>query len=280
MIKDKLIRFVKGTFDLYKKDSSPTEVYLSFIKNPEFKPLLNKVLTGKDVIIYSFMIPRYKDNLDLGGLYDMIRYYLTAFQIVFVDVHHPKKECGECNGTGEVDCSECNGMGEVDCGECNGSGQQECEDCGGDGYDDEGGGCSTCNGNGEVDCSECGGDGSLRCTYCGSDGLETCSECNGKGEITAYDESKIEKMKFVTYHPQVSSKLEGMEEGDLITSEEYDILTDSKYSIFLESFEDYSDDSIFLNVEEESYVFETELRNPTLELSINNRVYIRWKREF
>ena len=231
MIKDKLIRFVKGTFDLYKKDSSPTEVYLSFIKNPEFKPLLNKVLTGKDVIIYSFMIPRYKDNLDLGGLYDMIRYYLTAFQIAYVDVHHPTKECENCNG------------------------------------------------NGEVDCSECGGDGYVKCEYCNGEGMEECYECDGKGEIRAYDESKLEKMKFVTYHPQVSSKLEGMEEGDLITSEEYDILTDSKYSIFLESFEDYSDDSIFLDVEEESYVFETELRNPILRIGAQGKVFIIWKQE-
>lgn len=279
MIKEKLIRFVKNTVDLYPRNSTPTRVYESVIKNPEIKPIVNKLLKPKDIIIYSFMIPRYQDNLDMGGLYDMINYYLTAFQIAYIDVHDPTLECSQCEGIGEINCSECHGNREVNCRECNGSGQIECEDCSGDGYDDEGGGCSTCNGNGEVDCPECDGDGYVRCEYCDGEGGEECSECDGSGEIISYGETKVEKLKYITYHPEVSIKVEGMDEGEVLSETDYDKFTNEKFSILLESIEDYTNDRIFTDVEEGTYVFETELRNPKLDINWNGRVSIIWRPE-
>jgi hypothetical protein len=279
MEKKHLISLVKKHHRLYPNHMSPTNVYLTLKGNKLMSPAFGKMLTGRDVIIYSFMIPRYKDNLDLGGLYDIINYYLTAFQIVYVDVHNPTIKCSQCEGNGQIDCSECNGNREVDCRECNGSGQIECEDCGGDGYDDEGGGCSTCNGNGEVDCPECYGDGYVQCEYCDGEGSEECSECDGKGEITSYDETRVEKLKYITYHPEVSIKVEGMNEGEILSNNDYDKFTNEKFSILLESGEYYTDDSIFTDVEEGAYVFETELRNPKLDINSSGKVSIIWRPE-
>ena len=278
MQKEQLISFVKKSGRRYKKNVSPYEVYKSIKGNELLRTLFGKVLSGKDVILYCFLMNKLHSNLDLNAQYDIINYYLTGFQISYVDEHDPNMDCDNCSGEGGYTCSDCGGSGEVNCTECNGNGSVSCPDC--DGEDEDGDTCYNCNGKGEIECTECYGDGSVRCEDCEGTGKYDCSECDGLGEKVGYDNVKLEKMKYLTYHPEFITKLEGMDEGEIIDDYTYKKYVLSDYTILIETREYYTDDKIYTEVEDGTYVFDTELRNPKLEINSAGKISMRWQSEF
>ena len=90
------------------------------------------------------------------------------------------RECGTCEGDGEVDCRRCGGDIQIECPVCYGNATGACASCGGTGtlvcvY----GPCNGCWGSGFLTCGSCLGGGTVACRFCGGAGSETCMTCNG-----------------------------------------------------------------------------------------------------
>lgn len=244
MEKQQLISFVKKSHKKYPKNSKPRDIYREIQKDQLLRPGFGKIITGNDIIMYCYMIPKYNEGVNLDGLYDIITYYLTALKIIYFEIKHPRKECPSCYGNGQVSCNNCDGDGEVDC-----------DDCGGDGeVDDES--CNTCQGGGKLKCDECGGDGN-----------QECYDCEGTGEYRAYDEVKLEILKYVTYNPNIIKKLEYVGEGKIIDYDVFQEIIKSDETILIYSQEDYGDISEYKNIEEDNYIFDYADNNPLFRIN-------------
>jgi hypothetical protein len=257
-----LLSFIKKTHKFYSNDSTPQDVYYNLRNNKDLKPALGTMLTGKDIIMYSFLVPKFKEGGDIDELYDAINHFFIGFQLAHIDEHNPNIPCDNCDD-GLVQCNECWGSGEVTCHNCNGSGNTDCGECDGDGIDSDGDSCYNCDGSGEEQCKDCRGSSEVTCDNC-DNGYLTCDECDGDGKIESTDKVLITKTKYLTYHPEIYKKLEQMEEGDVFDESILDMLFESNSIIKLYSFVDYSDYDYFLEKEDGTYIFETEIKNPRL----------------
>lgn len=277
MEKSRLLNLIKKTNKFYSSNSTPKDVYYALMSNTEMRPAFGKILTGKDVILYSFLIPKYKENPDIEDLYDAINNFLTAFRLTYIDEHNPTKRCNECDD-GLIRCGECYGTGEITCNDCRGKGSTECDDCGGDGEDSEGESCDTCQGGGTLECKTCYGTGDESCKDC-DDGYVSCYECGGSGEIETTDTVLIERQTYLTYNPEIIDIMKKMEEGDVFDESLLDSMYDSNSVILLDSVEDYSDYEIHVDRENGEFVFEFEIQNPKLQIRPYGNVTIIWKSE-
>jgi len=251
MEKQQLISFVKKSHKKYPKNSKPRDIYREIREDQLIRPAFGKIITGNDIIMYCYMIPKYNEGVDLDKLYDLLKYYLTALKIIYFEKKHPRKECPSCYGNGLVSCYICDGDGEV-----------KCDDCGGDGeLDNEP--CNTCQGGGVLECDECYGEGT-----------HECGDCGGKGEYDAYDEVKLEILKYVTYNPNIINKLEHIGEGNIIDFNDFQEIIKSNETILIYSQEDYGDISEYKNIEEDNYIFDYADNNPSFRIGSLGEVSI------
>ena len=169
-------------------------------------------------------------DVDLDKLYDLLKYYLTAFKVIYFEKKHPRKECPNCYGNGIEDCIV----------------------CGGDGKNDD-----------ATNCDDCEGEGTFECHV-----------CRGSGEYNAYDEVKIEILKYVTYNPKIVDRLKNMEEGEVIDYDDFEQIITNYETILIYREEDYGDISDYKNIEEDNYIFDSEVRNPKFQIGSLGRVSI------
>jgi hypothetical protein len=277
MEKSRLLNFIKKTHKFYSSDAAPKDVYYSLISNPEMREAFNSMLKGKDIALYSFLVPKFKENPNIEDLYDAVNNFLTAFRLSYIEEHNPTKKCDKCDN-GLIDCDECYGNGEVTCNDCRGKGNTECDDCGGDGEDSEGESCNTCQGGGTLECNTCHGTGDESCNEC-DNGYVGCDECDGSGNIETSDTVLIERQNYLTYNPEIIDMMKKMEEGKVFDESLLDSMYDSGSVILLNSVEDYSDYDIHVDREDGEYVFEFELRNPKLNITPYSNLTIIWKSE-
>lgn len=252
MEKQQLISFVKKSHKKYPKNSKPRDIYREIQKDQLLRPAFGKIITGNDIIMYCYMIPKYSEGVDLDKLYDLLKYYLTVFKIIFFEKRYPRKECPSCYGNGLVDCNNCDSDGEI-----------KCDDCGGSGELEDGESCDTCQGGGKVKCDECEGNGNY-----------DCHDCGGLGEYDAYDEVKLDILKYVTYNPNIIKKLEFIGEGKIIDYDDFQEIIKNDETILIYSQEDYGDISDYKNIEEENYIFDSELNNPSFRIGSLGEVFI------
>jgi hypothetical protein len=231
MEKQQLISFVKKSHKKYPNNSKPRDIYREIQSDQLIRPAFGKIITGNDILMYCYMIPKYKEGVDLDKLYDLLKYYLTAFKVIYFEKKHPRKECPNCYGNGIEDCNV----------------------CGGDGKNDD-----------TTNCDDCEGEGTFECHNCG-----------GSGEYDAYDEVKIEELKYVTYNPKIVDRLENMEEGEIIDYDDFHNIIKNDGTILIYSEEDYGDFSDYKNIEEDNYIFDSEIRNPKFQIGSLGRVSIR-----
>lgn len=277
MQKDKLISFTKRTSDLYPDNSTAKAVYDLFTKDPEMTPLFGKILSPEDVLIYSFMIPKFKEGVDLNGLYEVIKFFLTGIAIGQVEEHNPEEQCDECGGTGDITCSDCGGDGSYECGNCDGKGEFECYECDGEGEDSEGETCSSCQGSGMVDCETCDGNGNINCESCDGFGQNSCSNCDSNGKIRYDDSVKVYNMTCITYHPELVEKFVDLDYGDSLSDDDLNKLFKTNTTIVIKGYDSIEDDNILVEKDDEDWFFETELKNPKLKQHPNGEITIIWK---
>lgn len=230
MEKQQLISFVKKSHKKYPKNSKPRDIYREIQSDQLIRPAFGKIITGNDILMYCYMIPKYNEGVDLDKLYDLLKYYLTAFKVIYFEKKHPRKECPNCYGNGIADCNV----------------------CGGDGKNDDATNCDDCEGEGTFECPDCG----------------------GSGEYDAYDEVKIEILKYVTYNPNIIKKLEYVGEGKIIDFDDFQQIIKSDETILIYREEDYGDIGDYKYVEEDNYIFDSEMRNPKFQIGSIGRVSI------
>ena len=167
---------------IYQNIMSLSYRHSEFFRIKQLKPL--------DYIKISILIYSYKKTNDFSLGENMIS-GLYFFKIVSTDGELITKECGGCDGSGDIACDYCDGDGYNTCRDCNGRGKITCQECDGDGEitDDEGNQqtCESCDGNGDENCDECDGDGTISCNECDGNGTWTCNDCNGDGDYISDD---------------------------------------------------------------------------------------------
>ena len=255
MEKQQLISFVKKSHKKYPNNLKPRDIYREIQSDQLIRPAFGKIITGNDILMYCYMIPKYKEGVDLDKLYDLLKYYLTAFKVIYFEKKHPRKECPNCYGNGIEDCIV----------------------CGGDGKNDD-----------ATNCDDCEGEGTFECHV-----------CRGSGEYNAYDEVKIEILKYVTYNPKIVDRLKNMEEGEVIepiylfnnsnvidgsfnpgsnniinVGDVLELSITNYETILIYREEDYGDISDYKNIEEDNYIFDSEVRNPKFQIGSLGRVSI------
>ena len=230
MEKQQLISFVKKSHKKYPNNLKPRDIYREIQSDQLIRPAFGKIITGNDILMYCYMIPKYKEGVDLDKLYDLLKYYLTAFKVIYFEKKHPRKECPNCYGNGIEDCIV----------------------CGGDGKNDD-----------TTNCDDCEGEGTFECHV-----------CLGSGEYNAYDEVKIEILKYVTYNPKIVDRLKNMEEGEVIDYDDFEQIITNYETILIYREEDYGDISDYKNIEEDNYIFDSEVRNPKFQIGSLGRVSI------
>ena len=230
MEKQQLISFVKKSHKKYPNNLKPRDIYREIQSDQLIRPAFGKIITGNDILMYCYMIPKYKEGVDLDKLYDLLKYYLTAFKVIYFEKKHPRKECPNCYGNGIEDCFV----------------------CGGDGKNDD-----------ATNCDDCEGEGTFECHV-----------CRGSGEYNAYDEVKIEILKYVTYNPKIVDRLKNMEEGEVIDYDDFEQIITNYETILIYREEDYGDISDYKNIEEDNYIFDSEVRNPKFQIGSLGRVSI------
>lgn len=277
MEKSRLLNFIKKTHKFYSSNATPKDVYYALITNPEMRPAFNSMLKGKDIALYSFLVPKFKENPNIEDLYDAVNKFLTAFRLSYIEEHNPTKKCDQCDD-GLINCDVCYGTGEETCRDCGGKGNTDCDDCGGDGEDSEGESCDTCQGGGTLECDTCHGTGDEHCQYC-DNGYISCDECGGSGNIETTDTVLIERQNYLTYNPEIIDKMKKMEEGEVFDESLLDSMYDSDSVILLNSVEDYSDYDFHVDREDGEFVFEFELQNPKLNITPYSNLTIIWKSE-
>ena len=230
MEKQQLMSFVKKSHKKYPNNLKPRDIYREIQSDQLIRPAFGKIITGNDILMYCYMIPKYKEGVDLDKLYDLLKYYLTAFKVIYFEKKHPRKECPNCYGNGIEDCIV----------------------CGGDGKNDD-----------ATNCDDCEGEGTFECHV-----------CRGSGEYNAYDEVKIEILKYVTYNPKIVDRLKNMEEGEVIDYDDFEQIITNYETILIYREEDYGDISDYKNIEEDNYIFDSEVRNPKFQIGSLGRVSI------
>ena len=197
------------------RTKTPSVICQLILKDPHYEPIRN-LLTGKQIIILSFLINGLNRTEDVSSLYEQIIGNMFVFSTVEVEDENPEEGCSSCGGDGSLRCDECNGHGEV-----------ECEECGGDGeiyssYEDGGGSCDTCQGGGRVECDQCFGEGH-----------DECYECDGSGYQSKYGYVTITQDYYVSYDTKIYSLLETKdEESDMESEIDHKITKSSKTFIF------------------------------------------------
>ena len=193
----------------------PSVICQLILKDTHYEPIRN-LLTGKQIIILSFLINGLNRTEDISSLYEQIMGNMFVFSIVEVEDETPEDGCQSCGGDGKLRCNNCNGNGEVDCEDCDGDGEIYSSD------EDGGGPCDTCQGGGRVECEQCG-----------SEGEETCQECDGSGSISKYDYVTITQDYYVSYDTKIYSLLETKdEESDMGYEIDHKITKSSRTFIF------------------------------------------------
>ena len=197
------------------RTKTPSVICQLILNDAHYEPIRN-LLTGKQIIILSFLINGLNRTEDIDSLYKQIVGNMFVFSTVEVEDEDPEDGCQSCGGDGNYRCDECNGNGEV-----------ECEDCDGDGViyssDEDGEGtCDTCQGGGRVECEQCDGEGS-----------ERCQECDGSGSVSKYGYVTITQDYYVSYDTKIYSLLETKdEESDMESEIDHKITKSSRTFIF------------------------------------------------
>jgi len=197
------------------RTKTPSVISQLILKDIHYEPI-RKLLTGKEIIILSFLINGLNRTEDINSLYEQIVSGMFVFSILEVDDEEPEYNCENCGGGGDVMCYKCDGTGDVDCSDCDGEGEIYSSD------DDGGGTCNTCQGGGNVECYECNGSG-----------RDTCSECYGSGATSKYGYVTITQDFYVSYDPKIYSLLETKDEESEMDSEiDHKITKSSRTFIF------------------------------------------------
>ena len=197
------------------RTKTPSVIFQLILNDAHYEPIRN-LLTGKQIIVLSFLINGLNRTEDISGLYEQIIGNMFVFSTVEVEDGDPEEGCPSCGGDGKFRCDNCNGNGEVECDDCDGEGEIYSSD------EDGGGPCDTCQGGGRVDCNQCDGEGD-----------ETCQECDGSGNISKYGYVTITQDYYVSYDTKIYSLLETKEdEIDMDSEIDHKITKSSKTFIF------------------------------------------------
>lgn len=197
------------------RTKTPSVIFRLILNDTHYEPIRN-LLTGKQIIILSFLINGLNRTEDISSLYEQIIGNMFVFSTVEVEDGDPEDGCQSCGGDGNYRCDECNGNGEVECEECDGDGEIYSSD------EDGGGTCDTCQGGGRVECNQCYGEGS-----------ETCHDCDGSGSISKYGYVTITQDYYVSYDTKIYSLLETKDVEDFMGSEiDHKITKSSRTFIF------------------------------------------------
>ena len=197
------------------RTKTPSVICQLILKDTHYEPIRN-LLTGKQIVVLSFLINGLNRTEDISSLYEQIIGNMFVFSTVEVEDEDPEDGCQSCGGDGNYRCDECNGNGEVECEECDGDGEIYSSD------EDGGGACDTCQGGGRVECNQCYGEGS-----------ETCHNCDGSGSISKYGYVTITQDYYVSYDTKIYSLLETKDVEDFMESEiDHKITKSSRTFIF------------------------------------------------
>jgi len=247
MNKKTLIKIVEDV-DYFDNYDSPQEIYINLSEYVD-QNLLD-VMTGKDLMLFCFLVYEQRFSVDLSKLYDFISNNYSEFTIREILNLNPNKECYECDGGGSISCNKCYGDGEVDCSDCEGDGKVECDVCDGDGVDSDGDTCYECQGDGKMNCSNCYGRGNETCSDCDGKGYSDCDVCDGSGEIKAVNETLVKMTRYLSYDINFTKKFENMEEDEVISPEFYNRLMSRKKFIVIHDFDYLYEDYEYPNYQE------------------------------
>lgn len=131
-----LANALKHKFDEYRL----AILYNEFMKYISDRFAVFQVYGADTIIKVFFTIYYYKKNGTFEGSEEFIK-DLYFFQLYFNTGEEVKDWCPRCAGDGEYECGDCDGTGEVEdedeeyveCGECGGTGKVECDECDGTG---------------------------------------------------------------------------------------------------------------------------------------------------
>ena len=191
MEKPVLLKFIKRIYNERLGKMNPTDIYTHFVSEFPYKEYTGG-MTGKDVVMSSFLIPFAETPEILDKKYDEISHNLFAYSLIEVDLDYSEVQCPVCDGDGYQNCDYCEGTGREDCDDCSGSGRDEEDDT-----------CGSCDGDGDVDCN-----------YCGGDGQVNCDECGGGGTYDDYDKREISQWFYASYDTELMNEYMGLDEWD------------------------------------------------------------------
>jgi hypothetical protein len=239
MEKYKLINLVKKTGRSFK-NQNPTGVYKKVLNNSHYSPL-SHVLDAKDLVLFSFLVPRFNMNFNIEEDYDIIEYDMFTVELVKVYDSSPTIDCSECRG-GYTPCDNCNGRGEEECRRCDNTGEEYCDTCDGSGVDEEGDTCYSCEGSGRITCGSCNGSGEESCNYCGGDGEVQCGYCGGSGEMDSENSSEITYFDFISWSEPWKQYFSSVKHGDQVDSEDSNNFFNNDKTIILRDYSEISDE--------------------------------------
>lgn len=197
------------------RTKTPSVICQLILNDPHYEPIRN-LLTGKQIIILSFLINGLNRTEDIDSLYEQIIGNMFVFSTVEVEDGDPEVGCPSCGGDGNSRCDDCNANGEVECEDCDGEGEIYSSD------QDGGGSCNTCQGGGRVECEQCDGEG-----------IKSCQECDGSGSISKYGYVTITQDYYVSYDTKIYSLLETKDvESDMESEIDHKITKSSRTFIF------------------------------------------------
>ena len=197
------------------RTKTPSVIFQLILNDAHYEPIRN-LLTGKQIIVLSFLINGLNRTEDISSLYEQIIGNMFVFSTVEVNDDTPEDGCQSCGGKGKSHCKDCNGKGEVNCEDCDGDGEIYSSD------EDGGGPCDTCQGGGRVECEQCNGDQE-----------ETCNDCDGSGWVYKYGYVTITQDYYVSYDTKIYSLLETKdEESDMESEIDHKITKSSRTFIF------------------------------------------------
>jgi hypothetical protein len=240
MEKHKLLSLVRKTAKNFK-NINPTGVYKDILSDKHFEPL-SQVLNAKDLVIYSFLTPRFNMESDIDEDYDRIEYNMFTIELVEVYDTEPIIGCDKCGGDGLNNCDVCNSTGEYECSRCDGSGEEDCDYCDGSGVYEDGEECDLCEGSGRITCGRCNGNTFESCDYCGGDGETGCDTCDSTGKIESEDSSEIIYTNFISWSGRWKMYFSGIKHGNQVDKEDVDNFYNNNQTLILQSYHEISED--------------------------------------